>query len=171
MTSEPNILSSLGGPHPMTDADHSVRPGRFHPTQAGPGGLLVPGARGALRGQCGSELRARRMVPQLPPSHFRELPVCPAQGQRQQKPTSRVRLCLGHSLGVPLGRGSPSTGVTFAQGARCLQSPGGTVRAQCTPDTGLRGVPARALLPTSPQPSWLPRGPGDRLWAQQLSPG
>lgn len=42
MTSEPNILSSLGGPHPMTDADHSVRPGQFHPTQEGPGGLLVP---------------------------------------------------------------------------------------------------------------------------------
>lgn len=42
MTSEPNVMSSLGGPYPVTDADNSTRPGRFHPTQAGPGGLLVP---------------------------------------------------------------------------------------------------------------------------------
>lgn len=95
---------------------------------------------------------------------------CTRLGARGSKRKPHTCACAGSLFGGAPWKGEPicwchltqrwrQKSQSFAQGAGSLQAPEGSIRAQCSPEAGLRAVPAPGPPPRQPPAQLAPQGP------------
>lgn len=183
----PKSTAGLGGARAGTRDvwQGGMRPKRHVSSRKSPmrGPGSAPGERGAPRGQRSPEPREACGPRPLAPAPSVPLPLplplpgagagrfrCARLGARGSKRKPHTCACAGSLFGGAPWKGEPicwchltqrwrQKSQSFAQGARSLQAPEGSIRAQCSPDAGLRAVPAPGPPPRQPPAQLAPQGP------------